>query len=331
MFIATIILVAILTALIFTLTIVAFSTICKSEKREIELGNRDAEIKEDIEKEKKKSSKALNIISSIVGGVVALSLLAASVTAVVYKAQGEQFAINNQVSLVIVSDSMDGFYNETWKLELPADAEKDQFKIGDIVTFEKITEEEELIPFEVYGYKNSKGQTITHRYIGENPKNPEQLIFRGDNTGGRDSYVDRSQVVLHYTDHKIPQVGMFVLFSQSGFGLYSFISVICIYALAEVYGIKYDRLIKSRIEYLDKLTEPEAIAEEPAVEEKDEDLAEKADAEPIEKISPAEVKTPVVAMPEPKKSEGKLVQFKTSWGRQVSFYIKPKEATTDEK
>lgn len=308
MFVATIILVAILTALIFILTIVAFSSICKSEKREIELGNRDAEIKKDIEKEKKKSSKAFNIIGSIFGGLIALSLLAASVTAITYKAQGEQFAINNQVSLVIVSDSMNGFYNDVWKTKVlteKEDAEKDQFKIGDLLTFEKVTEEEELTQFDVYGYKNSKGQIITHRYI---ETIDDKLVFRGDNTGGRDSYVDRSQVVLHYTDHKIPQVGMFVLFSQSGFGLYAFISVIGIYVLAEVYGYKYDKLIKNRLAQ---------INQKQAQEEPKEDLHD---------ILTDGLET------EPKRDENEIVpvdkrrkvEFTTRDGRHIVFYKKEK-------
>lgn len=300
MFVATIILVAILTALIFTLTIVAFSAVHKSEKREIELGNMDAEIKKDIEKEKKKSFKALNIVGSIVGGFVALSLLLASITAITYKAQGEQFAINNQVSLVIVSDSMNGFYNEKYEIELleqKEDAEKDQFKIGDIVTFEKITEEEELIPFEVYGYKNSKGQIITHRYIktADNGK----LEFRGDNTGGRDSYVDRSQVVLHYADFKIQGVGMFVLFSQSGFGLYSFISVIVVYILAETYAYRYEKLVKGRMQAINA----KAASEEPKT-------ALEPEPEPIQ------------AKAEDKYAGKKRIEFTTRAGRHIVFYKK---------
>lgn len=309
MFVATIILVAILTALIFTLTIVAFSAVHKSEKREIELGNMDAEIKKDIEKEKKKSFKALNIAGSVVGGFVALSLLLASITAITYKAQGEQFAINNQVSLVIVSDSMNGFYNEKYEIELleqKEDAAKDQFKIGDLLTFDKITEDEELIPFDVYGYKNSKGQIITHRYI---ECKDDHLIFRGDNTGGRDSYVDRSQVVLHYTDHKVPQVGMFILFSQSGFGLYSFISVICVYVLAEVYGSRYDKLIKERIKYLNNINK---------------DITEQKDDDSNIDDENSEVLTPKPEI-EQKTDDRKLVEFTTRYGQKVRFYVKPKE------
>lgn len=321
MFVATIILVAILTALIFTLTIVAFSAVHKSEKREIELGNMDTEIKKDIEKEKKKSFKALNIIGSIIGGFVALSLLLASITAITYKAQGEQFAINNQVSLVIVSDSMNGFYNEKYEIELleqKEDAAKDQFQIGDLLTFEKVTEQDDLILFDVYGYKNSKGLTITHRLIGTTEEG--KLIFRGDNTGGRDSYVDRSQVVLHYSDFKVPKVGMFILFSQSGFGLYAFISVICVYVLAEVYGSKYDKLIKNRIKYL---SEPKAdVAEDEKVDVKTETEDHSNNDEALEKPTPK----PVI-----EQSQGRLVEFTTKQGRKVKFYVKPKGGKKDEK
>lgn len=323
MLVATIILVAILTALIFTLTIVAFSSAVKTEKREIELGNRDAEIKEDIEREKKKSSKVLNWIGTIVGGLIAVTLLAASVSAVVYKVQGEQFSINNKVSLVIVTDSMDGFYDDEYKTELltyKEDAAKDQFKAGDLLTFNKLDESEELIPYDVYGYKLSNGKIITHRYIG---KEDGRLVFRGDNAGGVDSYVDRSQVVLHYNDSKITYVGFFILFSQSGFGLYSFISVIIVYVIAEIFVHKYEKLIKVRIEYLNNL-KIEDIQEESLDSQQNQNI-ENA-------IEPESPSTSIEnSSPKPKKNNKGWVEFTTKYGYKVKFYSKKKAGVKDEK
>lgn len=323
MLVATIILVAILTALIFTLTIVAFSSAVKTEKREIELGNRDEEIKEDIEREKKKSSKVLNWIGTIVGGLIAVTLLAASVSAVIYKAQGEQFSINNKVSLVIVTDSMDGFYDDEYKTELltyKEDAAKDQFKAGDLLTFNKLDESEELRLYDVYGYKLSSGKIITHRLV--EIKEDGRLVFRGDNAGGVDSYVNRSQVVLHYNDSKITYVGFFVLFSQSGFGLYSFISVIIVYVIAEIFVYKYEQLVKQRIEQLKCIEENDPgdetpITEMPTVEAQEEIIEQKPAVEEKPVLS-EKPKTDVL------RDDKQKVEFYTRQGQHIVFY-KPKK------
>lgn len=311
---ATIIVVAILTILVFMLVFVACSSFIKAEKLEIENGHRDDEMRQDIEKEKKKSSKILNIFGSVIGGAIAVGLLAVASLAIIYRASGEQFSINNHVSLVIVSDSMDGFYNDDYRIEMLENketAEKDQFRIGDLLDFTKVAEDQELTLFDVYGYKTSQGRIITHRYIGN--AEDGKLIFRGDNTGGRDSYVTREQIVLHYEDLRIPRVGLFILFSQSGFGLYAFISAIVIYVVVEIYAAKYDKMIKERLKAIDDNVIEQTP--EPEIEN------------PVENVC-----DPTEIIKTDEENKGKRVQFKTRSGRIVSFYRKaekPNEEKTD--
>ena len=245
---ATIIVVAVMTVLIFVLALVTFTSFLKTEKLELASGKRDEELRVKLAKEKKKSSKVLNIIANIISGLFALGLLTAAATGVTYRASHQQFAVNNHVALVIVSDSMNGFYDSNYELNLKnekPDATEQQFKIGDILVFNIISAEDELIPYDVYGYATKNGKVITHRYIGVN--NNGQLIFRGDNTPGRDSYVNRDQVKFHYTEKRISHIGMFVLFSQSGFGLYSFISVALVYVLYDIFEHKTNKLEKERL------------------------------------------------------------------------------------
>lgn len=244
---ATILVVAALTIIIFALSIIAFSSLIKAEKAEIDAGKRDSEILDADKESKSKKNKIFSIISNGISFVIMGVLLSAAVTSIIYRVNGEQFTVNDHTALVIVSDSMDGFYNDEYKAELIAnreDAEKQQFKIGDILDFYTVNADDDLVLFDVYAYKNNVGQLITHRYIGNTATG--SYIFRGDNTGGRDSYVERNQIVYHYLDKKVERLGLFLMFSKSGFGLYSLLSVISVYAVAEVYGGIYNKAMKKR-------------------------------------------------------------------------------------
>lgn len=251
MFTTTIIVVVVLTALIFTLTFIAFSSFLKAERQAIANGKRDEEIRAEMAKEKKKSSKVINILTNIINYILITVFAAATFLAITFKVSGQQFTWGEHTALVIASDSMNGFNNETYQqelLEFKPDAEQQQFDVGAILDFTIVAADDELILFDVYGYQLHDGKIITHRYIGQT--NDGRYIFRGDNTGGRDAYVDRSQIILHYSGMKINHIGLFVLFSQSGFGLYALISVIIVYILADIFVYKYEKEIKKRINTL---------------------------------------------------------------------------------
>ena len=296
MLITTLIVVAVLTSLIFMLAIMAMHFLLKAERQEIASGYRDGEIMAEGLESKKKSSKALNLTSNIICGIIALFMLLAAGIGIAYKASNGQIVMSNNVSLVIVSDSMSKFYNSPYETELTAlkeDAEKDQFNIGDLTMFSKVSEDDELQLFDVYGYRAKSGKTITHRYIGTTDDG--FYIFRGDNAKGRDSYVSRSQVTLHYEGKKISRIGYFILFTQSGFGLYSLISVIGVYAIAEIYLALYNKLIKGRLNEIWEI--------------------QRARQAPEFNPSSQTVK---------KKTNKRLVHFTTYDGRKVKFYIRGK-------
>lgn len=244
----TLVVVAILTCLIFGLAVAAYISIIKSEKTLIRNGEKDEELLNEDIASQKKSSKVWNILSIVFSTIIMVGVLTMAGIGISYKASGQQFLINNQTKLVIVSDSMDGFYSEEYKLTLPEDAKKQQFAIGALLTFNKVSEDETLDVYKVYGYQLPNGKIITHRLIGFSETG--LLIFRGDNTAGRDNYVKRDQVILRYTDKKVDNIGLFILFSQSGFGLYSLISVAGVYIISEVFLAKYKKMTQERLKLL---------------------------------------------------------------------------------
>lgn len=314
MFIATVIVVAALTILIFTLTIIAFSSLVAKESKEVELGNRDVELLNTANKKQKRSRKVIIGIGNVFGWLITLMLLFITITAITYRVSGEQFTVNNQVSLVIASESMNGFSSEKYEITLLDESEltkddlvKLQFKAGDILTFTVMTETDTLIPYEVYGYKTNKGKIITHRFIRETDDG--KLLFRGDNAGGYDTRVNRDQVILHYNGSKLTYVGFFILFSQSGFGLYSFISTMLVYILAEIYMLKYDKILNRRLEVL--------LANDT---KSDNNTIISSTQSPVEMPTQEPVVVPVVTVPEVNKNK-KKVEFTTRSGKHVEFYV----------
>ena len=284
--IISLVVVALLTVLIFGLTWLGYSSCLKSYKLEVEQGKHDSEIYQEYHAKKKNKGGLIGLISSY---LVLLTLSGLFVTGIVYKARGENFAINNQTVLVIKSGSMSDYYSPELATKYQTFGYKEyHFDIGDICTFEKVsTDETRLDKGEVYGYKY-KNIIITHRlvdihvlykthklvpgadlstygyYLDENCTIPAvgivedysvdyyELIginyeFRGDNNPISDPYpIKRESIVYHYTNHKVPGLGVFILYAQSYFGIWSLVCIIGVLISSEIIYSKLDKINKER-------------------------------------------------------------------------------------
>jgi hypothetical protein len=237
MTVLTIIVVAILTALIFALAILAYQTTYSSARKEMAKGVYDIDPKDFSGRGR---CKAKMIIANSFSVAICVALIALAAASITYRATGNQVEINGKTSLVIASDSMSGFYDDDYEAELleyRPTAGDEHFDVGDILTFERIAEGDQLVPYDVYGYA-SKGKIIVHRYI-PHMDSGGKIAFRGDNAAGRDSLVGRSAVIYHWTGGKIAYVGTFILFGQSWLGLYSCIGVACVFAISDIYAAKF--------------------------------------------------------------------------------------------
>ena len=259
--IITIITLAVVSCLIIGLTIFSFHIILKSAKRLSSTGALDNEFKKEFEDNKKKSKRILGVISQVASGIVCLGLITLAVISGIYHASGKQFVSNNHTSFVIATNSMEGYYDDDYKSSLIAayieeykvdeqvaskKIKGDQFEVGDFVEFELIKETDDLKFFDVYGYKNKKGQIITHRYVGTNTDGT--LVFRGDNAPGEDISVKREQVLYHYQGHNTKYIGLVMLFFGSGYGIYSIFAVVVIYALSDVAIYKWEKIKNARLQ-----------------------------------------------------------------------------------
>ena len=243
--IITIVVVALLTFIIFGLTLLAYKSYLKMYKIEVSRGLHDDNIKKEYHNKKKCKGGLLGLICSY---VVLFLLLGVFASGIVYRASGNNFNINNKTALVIRSGSMSDFYNEDIAKQYNNDKHL-QFDIGDICIFEKISEDTPLIDGEVYGYKHKK-VLITHRLVSFDATT-NVCKFRGDNNSTFDGSVLRSNVLYHYLGKKIPVVGTFVLYAQSIFGIWSLLGLIGVTVSSEVVFSKLDTINKARAKELE--------------------------------------------------------------------------------
>lgn len=238
--IITIVVVALLTLIIFGLTWIAYTSCLKSYNMEVNQGKHDIEIQKEFKNKRK--GGLLGLIGSC---TTFLILSALFVTGLTYKVRGENFAINNQVALVIKSNSMADFYDDEIASEYNYNKSL-QFSLGDICIFDKIDQTEELVKGDVYGYKH-KDMIIVHRLESIED---DKYKFRGDNNRVSDGAISKEQIIYHYTGNKIKGIGSFVLYAQSYFGLYSLICMLGVLASSEVIYYKLESIGKKRYELL---------------------------------------------------------------------------------
>lgn len=259
----TIVVLVIITILIFGVVIFALFVTVKAEQKLIENGIKDQELVKEFESKNKKKKSVLDWVGKGISWALSLALLSFAIVALVYKANGEMFSINNKVSLVIASGSMSECYSDDdvdYKEYLINYAgleesyiKKTEFQVGDIAKFKKIGEEDELTLYQVYAYKNAKGELITHRYVGIKDDYSDGItryIFRGDANSINDSGVKREQILYEYNMSKTLAVGSFILFLESGFGMYTVIAAIGIVVVSDIFLFRYEKLVNNRLHQL---------------------------------------------------------------------------------
>lgn len=212
--------------------------------------------------EKKHGKRWVSILLNVVTLTLSSVLLLLCGVGLVYRINNEQFIFHNKTSFVISSNSMESFYNEEYEKELVNNLmsykgiseeeakdflEDTEFMTGDLLGFNTINNDDKIALFEVYGYKNKKGQIITHRLVAIEGEN---YIFRGDNTVANDIVVNRDQILYHYNNFRIAGVGIFVLFFSSSFGIYSIFVTVLLMVMSDVVKHRYDKIKRERLIFL---------------------------------------------------------------------------------
>jgi outer membrane biosynthesis protein TonB len=262
--IATIIVLAVLTLIIFAFAWVVFRQIHATEKAMVEQGKRDEEIAKDKDQQSKKSYKIAGIITNVFSYLIIGVALSFMIFSLIIKSNGSLFSVNGKSLMVVESGSMSSVYDSSFQTYLTDDMISQEFDTGDLLTLTSAPTEDELIPdatktetdgsiispyrYHILAYysesgKNS-GRIIIHRLVAINKvkdgtTNEEYigLTFWGDANGGPDTEVVKpSQLRAQYDGvSKAKRVGYFFLFFESTFGMYAVFSSIVMVTLSSVY------------------------------------------------------------------------------------------------
>lgn len=196
---------------------------------------------------RKKRKRTRGILLDVVLALVSLVLLAVLAAAVALRATGGQMTFGGTAFYVVETDSMSEKNPDNDDLE----GYDDQIPARTFILIETIDEDETLVPYAIYAYKDEAGEVIVHRLI--KTMDDGTYLFRGDkNTGpiASDLHVERSQILGRFTGYQNHALGETVFFLKSPIGLVVLVGLLGVFVGQCVYSDKLDRLYEKRYDML---------------------------------------------------------------------------------
>lgn len=249
----------VLAVIIFAFFFLAVKVWLESESGLIFLGRYDEEIKQ---KKAKKEHKVLKFIRNILSGIILGGFITIAIGLFVTTTIKESINYIGIAPISILSGSMSEKNHLNDYLE--ENDLNNQFNKGDLIFLEKLPEQDDLELYDVIGYFNSDGELVVHRIIGggyydeqnvfhyvDNLDDAENYIMRGDANNNSDStYITYDEMYGIYEGGKIPYLGFFSQYLQSGFGVVSLCGVAGIIFSYEYFVDKYNKTYNKRKEKL---------------------------------------------------------------------------------
>ena len=249
----------ILAVIIFAFFFLAVKVWLESESGLITLGRYDEEIKQ---KKAKKEHKVWKFIRNILSGIILGGFITIAIGLFVTTTIKESINYIGIAPISILSGSMSEKNHLNDYLE--ENDLNNQFNKGDLIFLEKLPEQDDLELYDVIGYFNSDGELVVHRIIGggyydeqnvfhyvDNLDDAENYIMRGDANNNSDStYITYDEMYGIYEGGKIPYLGFFSQYLQSGFGVVSLCGVAGIIFSYEYFVDKYNKTYNKRKEEL---------------------------------------------------------------------------------
>ncbi len=196
---------------------------------------------------KRKRRKVLDILLDVVLGLATLLMLALLAAAIAYRHTGGQLYINGTAFYVVETDSMSEKNPQNEYLE----GHDDQIAAHSFILLEKLEEDENLVPYEIYAYMDEEGQVIVHRYVSL--MEDGTYLFRGDKNSSpleSDVGVERNQIIGRYNGYQNLPLGETISFLKSPIGMIVLVGLIAVFLGQAVYSEKLDRLYRLRYESL---------------------------------------------------------------------------------
>ena len=249
----------VLAVIIFAFFFLAVKVWLESESGLIILGRYDKEIKQ---KKAKKEHKVWKFIRNILSGIILGGFITIAIGLFVTTTIKESINYIGIAPISILSGSMSEKNHLNEYLE--ENDLNNQFNKGDLIFLEKLPEQDDLELYDVVGYFNNDGELVVHRIIGggyydeqnvfhyvDNLDDAENYIMRGDANNNSDStYITYDEMYGIYEGGKIPYLGFFSQYLQSGFGVVSLCGVAGIIFSYEYFVDKYNKTYNKRKEEL---------------------------------------------------------------------------------
>ncbi len=204
----------------------------------------------DEQKAKNKTKKVFSILGKTLTYIL-FAIILLFLTFSIINRFNDNLMINDTSVVVIASGSMEKKNPEnTYLIDNNLN---NQIATYDVITIKKVNNPEDIKLYDIIAFKNNNNVTIVHRVVRiDIVDNQYHFLTQGDANNTDDSqsqygnYLTFDKIVGKYTGTKIPMVGIFIIFLQSGAGIITIIAIIYCYFMFDHYRSKYEKAIQER-------------------------------------------------------------------------------------
>lgn len=228
---------------------------------EINIGKHDIEIIDEVIYERKDSVRRRKLILKSVKEVLfyltLLIIIPLFIFSLINKFSGNKLMIGNKTIMVVMSGSMsekneanDYLVNENLN---------NQFNTYDIIILSKV-DPDTLKVNDVIAFRNDKGINVIHRIRkrvyepNDDGENVIKYVTRGDANDADDTYHPSGDDVIGiYTNTRITNIGVFIVFLQSYAGMITVVSIIYCMIMIEKLSEKINKVQEKRAKLIEKV------------------------------------------------------------------------------
>ena len=210
-----------------------------------------------LREEEKRSPrrKAIRILKGSLWGILGAAALLFFGFSLAARVTGSPLVLGDYGTLVISSGSMSE--KNPANRYLVENALDDQLGTYDLIGVERISSPENIALYDIVAFRAEDGRTIVHRVV-EIERFEEGTFFltKGDANEEDDSnalygdYLAFEGILGRYSGFRIPLLGVFVIFLQSGAGIATILSLIYCYLMYGYFRNRLGKAVDERTEYL---------------------------------------------------------------------------------
>lgn len=210
-----------------------------------------------LREEEKRSprKKAVRILKGSLWGILGAAALLFFGFSLAARVTGSPLVLGDYGTLVISSGSMSE-RNPANRYLFENNIE-DQLSTYDLIGVERVASPEDIALYDIVAFRAEDGRTIVHRVI-EIERFEEGTFFltKGDANDEDDSnalygdYLAFEGILGRYSGFRIPLLGVFVIFLQSGAGIATILSLIYCYLMYGYFRNRLGKAVDERTEYL---------------------------------------------------------------------------------